>query len=169
MRTSKNRVGFDEDYFDFLQDELQSLGKNIRERFKEKIVKNSFLFDLLDVSLKKIVFGLLPFKSYCHCFFCQRGSKTAGKFEFAQGFFLNDNDFRSRIDKEIILTKRSIEHLPIFKLMEIVKAKSIVLNLYHVVSDYGKNDIMRTENFGKYFLRSQIIRLEFMLFICKLT
>ena len=88
---------------------------------------------------------------------------------FAQGFFINDNDFGSRIDREIILTKRSIEHLPIFKLMEIVKTKSVVLNLYHVVSDYGKNDIMRTENFGKYFLRSQTIRLEFMLFICQRT
>lgn len=44
MRTSKYIVGFDEDYFDFLQDELQTLGNNIREKFKEKIVKNSLVF-----------------------------------------------------------------------------------------------------------------------------
>lgn len=44
MRTSKYIVGFDEDYFDFLQDELQILGKNSCENFKEKDVKNSFVF-----------------------------------------------------------------------------------------------------------------------------
>ena len=35
--------------------------------------------------------------------------------------------------------------------MKIVKSKSVVLNLYYVVADSGKNDIMRTENFGQIF------------------
>ena len=169
IRISKYIVGFDEDYFDFLQDELQTLDKNICEKFKEKIVKNYFVFNLLDISFKKIVFSLLPFKIYSHCYFCWRGSKTACKCDIFTKFFIDDNDLGARIDREFILTKKSIEYLLIPNLMEIVKTKSVVLNLYYVVDDCGKNDIMETENFGEIFLRLQIIRLEFMLFICKLT
>ena len=169
IRISKHIVGFDEDYFDFLEDELQTLGKNICEKFKEKIVKNYFEFNLLDVSFKKIVFSLLPFKIYSHRFFGWRGSKTASKCDIFTKFFTDGNDLGTRIDREFILTKKSIEHLLISNLMEIVKTKSVVLNLYYVVDDCGKNDIMETENFGEIFLRLQIIRLEFMLFICKLT
>ena len=44
IRISIHIVSFDGDYFDFLQDELQTLGNNIREKFKEKIVKNSLVF-----------------------------------------------------------------------------------------------------------------------------
>ena len=35
--------------------------------------------------------------------------------------------------------------------MKIVKSKSVVWNLYYVVGDSSKNDIMRTENFGEIF------------------
>ena len=55
MRISKYMVGFDEDYFDFLQDELWTLNKDFREKFGKIIVKNSFVFNLLDVSLKKFL------------------------------------------------------------------------------------------------------------------
>lgn len=44
IRISIHIVSFDGDYFDFLQGELQTLGNNIREKFKEKIVKNSLVF-----------------------------------------------------------------------------------------------------------------------------
>ena len=37
MRISKHIVSFDGDYFEFLEDELKSLGKSIREKFKEKV------------------------------------------------------------------------------------------------------------------------------------
>ena len=49
------------------------------------------------------------------------------------------------------MTKKGIEELPVSNLMKIVKTKSVVLNLYYVVGDSGKNDIMRTENFGEIF------------------
>ena len=70
MRISEHIVSFDEDFFQFLQDELKSLGKNIGEKFNEKIVINCFVFGLVDILLKKIVYGLLPFSIYCHLFFC---------------------------------------------------------------------------------------------------
>ena len=133
IRISKHIVSFE-----FLQDELKSLGNNIRKKFKEKIVKNYFVFGLVDVLLKKNVYGLLPFNSYCHLFFCQRDSKTAGKCDICTRFFIDDNDLGARIDRKFIVTKKSIEQLPIFNLMDQVKTKSVVLNLYYVVDDYEK-------------------------------
>ena len=50
---SKHIISFDGDYFGFLQDELKSLSKNIRKKFKEKIVKNYFVFGLVDVFAEK--------------------------------------------------------------------------------------------------------------------
>lgn len=55
----KDIVTFDGGYFEFLQDEPISLGKNICEKFKEKVVKNYLVFGLVGVLLKKIVYGLL--------------------------------------------------------------------------------------------------------------
>ena len=60
MIISKDIVSFDGGYFEFLQDELKSLVKNICEKFKEKVVKNYLVFGLVGVLLKKIVNGLLP-------------------------------------------------------------------------------------------------------------
>ena len=144
-----NIVSFDEEHFDFLQTELQTFGKNIREKFKEKIIKNLFVFNLLDVLLKKIVYGLLPFKIYCPCFFSRRGSKTARKCDICNNFFIDDNDLGARIVRAFIVTKKRIEKLPIFNLMDQIKRNSILLNLYYVVGGYKKNDLMRTGNFGE--------------------
>ena len=68
VRISNHIVSFDGDYFDFLQDELQTLGNNIREKSEEKLLKIPLCFNLLAASLKKIAFGLLPFNIYCHWF-----------------------------------------------------------------------------------------------------
>ena len=44
MTFSKYILNFDEDYLDFLRDELKYLSKDIRETFGEKIVNNLYLF-----------------------------------------------------------------------------------------------------------------------------
>ena len=79
MRFSKRIVNFNPDYLKFLKDELKRLGKDIREKFNEKFVKRPYVFGLVDVMLEKIAYGLLPFKIFCHFFYCQRRNKTAGK------------------------------------------------------------------------------------------
>ena len=88
MRISKHIVSFDGDYFQILQDELNSLHKNICKKFKEKIVGNCFAFGLVVVLLKKIVYRLLPFNIYCQLPFCQRGSETASKCNICTRFFI---------------------------------------------------------------------------------
>ena len=97
------------------------------------------------------MYGLLIFNIYCHLFFRQRGSKTAGKCDICTKFFIGDNEYGARIDREFIVTKKSIEQLRIFNLMDQAKTKSVVLNLYYVVGDYEKYDLMRTENFCQTF------------------
>ena len=76
MRILKHIFSFDDVYFDFLCSEMLTLGKNIREKFKDNIVKNSYVFGVVDFILKNMFSDLLPFKIYCHAFFCRRGWTT---------------------------------------------------------------------------------------------
>ena len=151
MRISKPIVSFDGDYFEFLEDELKSLDKNIRAKFKENIVKNYFVFGPVDVLLKKVVYGMLPFTIYCHLFFCRRGNKTAGKCDGCTKFSVDDNDFGARIDREFIVTYKSICHLPISTLVDQIKTNYVILNLYLFVGDYKENHFLKTENFREIF------------------
>ena len=127
------------------------MDKNIRKKFKEKIIKNYFVFGLVDVLLKKIVYGLLSFNIYCHLFFCRRGNKKANKCDVSTRFFVDDNDLGGRIDREFIVTYKSICHLPISTLMDQVKTNYVILNLYYVVGNYKENHFLKTENFGEIF------------------
>ena len=127
------------------------MGKNIREKFNEKVVKSIHVFCLVDALLEKIAYGLLPFKTLCHWFYWWRGSKTAAKCDFCTRFFIHDNDLGAELDREFVLTKKNFEKLPICSLMDQVKTRSVALNLYYSVGDYARNDIMRTENFGEIF------------------
>ena len=147
---SKRILNFDTDYFDFLQSELRFLGKEIRKKFEERIVRNIFVFSLIDNHVEKTVYDLLPFWIFCHCFFCVRGSKTAGKCDVCSRFFVDDSYISSKIDQEFLLSKNSIQHLPICELMKQVNARSVVLNLYYLVGEYAGNSKM-TENFGETF------------------
>lgn len=109
------------------------------------------MFGVVDVLIEKIVYGKLPFKIFCHCFYCQRGSKKTGKCDDCTRLFIEDNDLASKIDLEFILVKNSIDHLSICNLMEQVRTKTVVLNLHYMVGEYPQLDIMRTENFGEIF------------------
>ena len=69
MTFSKRILNFDTDYFDFLKSELRYLGREIRKKFEERIVRDTFVFSLIDIHLEKIVYDLLAFRIFCHCFF----------------------------------------------------------------------------------------------------
>ena len=43
---SKCLVNFDEDYFEFIENNLKLLTKKIQTKFKDKIIKNSFIFNV---------------------------------------------------------------------------------------------------------------------------
>lgn len=103
MIISKDIVSFDGGYFEFLQDELKSLVKNICEKFKEKVVKNYLVFGLVGVLLKKNCVSAVTIQYYV----CTR-------------FFVDVNDLGAIIDQEFI-TYEDICHLPISTLIDQVK------------------------------------------------
>ena len=43
---SKCLVNFDEDYFEFIENNLKLLTKKIQTKFKDKTIKNSFIFNV---------------------------------------------------------------------------------------------------------------------------
>ena len=65
-------------------------------------------------------------------------------------FFVDDSDIASKIDQRFLLTKNSLQHLPICELIEQVNARSVVLNLYYLVGEYAGNGKM-TEKVGEIF------------------
>ena len=92
MRISKYIFDFDDGCFKLLCSEMSLLGENIHKKFKEAVVKNSYVFSIIDLTLKIMVFELLPFKIYCHIFFWQRGWTTANKCNICTRFFVDDSD-----------------------------------------------------------------------------
>ena len=58
-------------------------------------------------------------------------------------------------EEYFVLKKKNISHLPISNLMETVKVKSISLNVYYMVGDFGKKiEEKKAENFGNIFFDS---------------
>lgn len=106
MTFSKYILNFDEDYLDFLRDELKYLSKDIRETFGEKIVNNLFVSSLVDIQIEKIIFEILPFKVHCHCFYCRRGSRLFGKCDIRSRFFVDDQDIAKKFDNKFVVTKK---------------------------------------------------------------
>ena len=51
MCLSKLLVNFDEDYFESIENNLKLLTKKIQTKFKDKITKNSFIFNVIDLKV----------------------------------------------------------------------------------------------------------------------
>ena len=84
MWLSKFLVNFDEDYFEFIENNLKLLIKLFLTKFNDKIIKNSFILNIIDLKVQKTIYQLLPFRIFCHHFFYGKGSKTAGKYLICQ-------------------------------------------------------------------------------------
>ena len=55
-------------------------------------------------------------------------------------------------EEHFVLKRKNIEHLPISKLMDIVKVKSVSLIVYYMVGDFGRQiGKKKAENFGYIF------------------
>ena len=155
MWLSKFLVNFDEDYFEFIENNLKLLTKKIQAKFKEKVIKNSFIFNITDLKVQKIIYQLLPFRIFCHLFFCRKGSKTASKCLIFTRMFVDNYDISVMFEEYFVLKKKNISHLPISNLMETVKVKSISLNVYYMVGDFGKKiEEKKAEDFGNIFFDS---------------
>ena len=148
MTHSKPIIDFDLWSFDFFSDQLKWLGKEICEKFREKIVNNTFAFGLIDVLLEKMVYPMLPIITFCHCFYCWRCNKLVRKCDIYSRSFVDDNDISKKIDHKFIIIKSSLAHLPIYNMMDQVNTMWVVLNIYYLFGSYIEK---KTENPGEIF------------------
>ena len=102
MWLSKFLVNFDEDYYEFIENNLKLLSKKIQTKFKDKIIKNSFIFNIIDLKVQKFTYQLLPLRIFCHLFFCQKGSKTAGKCLICTRIFVDNHDISVMFEEHFV-------------------------------------------------------------------
>ena len=70
MWLSKFLVNFDEDFFEVIENNLKPMKKKKNQtKLKNKIIKNSFILNIIDLKVQKIIYQLLPFRIFCHLFF----------------------------------------------------------------------------------------------------
>ena len=62
------KTTFDEE--EFMENNLKLLKKTIETKLKEKIIKNSFIFNVIDLKVQKIIYQLPLFRIFSHPFFC---------------------------------------------------------------------------------------------------
>ena len=60
---SKRILNLETDYFDFLKSELWCLGREIRKKFEERIVRHTFVFSLIDIHLEKIAYDFFVWEA----------------------------------------------------------------------------------------------------------
>ena len=112
--------------------------KKNQTKLKNKIIKNSFILNIIDLKVQKSIYQLLPFRIFCHLFFCWKGSKTAAKCLICTRIFVDNYYIGVMFEEYFVLKKKNISNLPILGLMETVKVKSVSLNVYYMVGDFGK-------------------------------
>ena len=136
MRISKYIFGFDDSYFKFLCSEFRYWGKIFMKSLKKQLWRIHMFFSIIDLTLKKVVFELIPFKIYCHTFFCQRGWTTANKCNICNRFFIDDSDLGTKFDRAFTITFDDIKNTDISYLMNEVKVNRVIFNLYYVVGNF---------------------------------
>ena len=147
-----------------MSDQLKQLDKETHKKFREKIVNNDFVFSLIDVLRKNMVYQMPSYEIFCHCFYCRRGSKSQGTCYIFSRFFVDDNNISKKIDCEFIITKSSLAHLPIYNVMDQVNTKLfwtviiwLVITLKKALKILGKYSTRLSNNpFGLYMFYLEI-------------
>ena len=126
-------LNFDDYYAEFLQSQFQWLNEEIWTKLNEKFKEDTVVFSLVKQKLKNLPNLLLPHRIYCHCFYCVRGNFLVGSCNICKRIFIDDIDNSKKLDKKFIITKNSVDHLPVRSLMEKVNTKCVALNIYFMV------------------------------------
>ena len=87
------------------------------KHFKPIISKKNYVFNIVNLKLKKLTYELPPFKTFSHVFFCHRGSKTAGKCRYCTIFFVDSPDIGSKIDHYFKIQNSDLDFLTIKNFM----------------------------------------------------
>ena len=117
---SKRIFNFDDYYTDFLHNQMLDLKVDIQKKFKEEI--SSEIFSIIFLKIKRISYELTPFRVFCHCFFCTRGSRSTDTCSICSRMFIDNNDIAKKLDNVFVITRNSIENHDIFHLMKYFNA-----------------------------------------------
>ena len=129
MTFVKPILNFDTDYFDFLKRELRCLCREIRKNFEEKIGRNTFVFSLIDIHLEIIVYDLLPFRIFCHCFLAWQTTGTLESVAFVVDFLLTVWISPRKQIKNFFLAKMDITYVILHGISEFWKILKSLVNL----------------------------------------
>ena len=89
LRLSKQLLGYDVDaQFDFFNDTMRNLLKDIKAGFENVFVDRKFIFSVLELKLRNICFDLLPFRIFSHLFFCHSEARSAGRCDICTRFYV---------------------------------------------------------------------------------
>ena len=113
---SRRIIKFDDYYTEFLQNSPLDLEPSLHKKFNEEL--SSGIFSIISFKIKKISYELTPFKVFCHCFFCTRGSKSVERCLISSRNFVDNNDVTKKTDREFVVTKNSIINLDVFLFMK---------------------------------------------------
>ena len=130
---SKCIFNFDDYYTEFLLNaQMFDSKKAIQNKFKEEEIKDE-IFPTIDLKTKIISSEFTPFKVFCHCFFCSRGSRSIDTCSICSRIFVDKSDVSRKIDSSFVVTIKSLENLDVCDLMKYLKAGSVALNIYYLV------------------------------------
>ena len=129
MTFVKRILSFDTDYFDFLKRELQCLCREIRKNFEERIGRNTFVFSLIDIYLEIIVYDLLPFRIFCHCFFAWHTAGTLENVTFVVDFLLTIRILSRKKIKNFSLAGMDITYVILYGISEFPEILKSLVNL----------------------------------------
>ena len=101
---------------------------------------------------------MLPFKICNHLFLCLKGNRMVAKYKLCSRIFIKDIDHARKIENYFKVTNKGIEGTSISVLMNETNAKSVALNLFHLIDDFSL-----AGKFGKLFV--EIANNSFELYI----
>ena len=105
-----NIVSFDEEHFDFLQTELQTFGKNIREKFKEKLSKIYLCLTCWMFCLKKLFMVYYHSKFIALVFLAGEVAKQHVNVIFATIFLLMTMTLEQELSEHLLSLKNVLKN-----------------------------------------------------------
>ena len=147
---SKCIFNFDDYYTEFLLNaQMFDSKKAIQNKFKEEEIKDE-IFPIIDLKTKIISSEFTPFKVFCHCFFCSRGSRSIDTCSICSRIFVDKSDVSRKIDSSFVVTIKSLENLDVCDLMKYLKVGSVVLNIHYLAIYFSS----WSQNFNEIFVET---------------
>ena len=158
---SKRIFNFDGYYTEFLQNQLLNVKAKLHKKFNEEL--SSAIFSIISVKMKKSSYELTPFRVFCHCFFCTRGSRSFDGCSICSRIFVNDNYVAKKLTVHLSLQEIRLEILTCFYWWEIW-----ILNvLFEIFTTWLGIMLIGPKILMKYFMKLRMVLLVYMSYFWK--